>query len=184
MIPDPLHPAVVHFPIVLGVLAPFFALGALWAIRRGIAPRKAWGLATAVLAALSLSSWVAVQTGEQQEERVEDVVAHDPFERHEEAAEGFLLMTAGVLGVAVLGFLGGPLGRVARVAATAGAVVLVAAGARVGHSGGELVYRHGAASAYVQGPVGQARDDGSPAPVSRPRHERRERRGDGDGGGH
>lgn len=181
MIPEPLHPAVVHFPIVLAMLAPFFVLGALWAMRRGVATRKAWGLAAAVLAALSLSAWVAVQTGEQQEDRVEDVVAHAPFESHEESAEAFLLMTAGVLGVALLGFVGGPVGRVARVATAAGTVLLVAGVARVGYSGGELVYRYGAASAYTQTPVGQAGSEARPASGDGEREERRNRRGDGDG---
>lgn len=180
MIPEPLHPAVVHFPIVLAILAPFFALGALWAVRRGAAVRKAWGLATAVFAALALSAWVAVQTGEQQEDRVEDVVAHAPFESHEESAEAFLWMTAGVLGIAVLGLVGGPVGRVARLAATAGTVVLVAGIARVGYSGGELVYRYGAASAYTQSPVGQAGSGSQRGETDDERQERRDRRG-GDG---
>jgi uncharacterized membrane protein len=35
MLPDPLHPIVVHFPIVLVVLLPAFAIGALLVIRRG-----------------------------------------------------------------------------------------------------------------------------------------------------
>jgi hypothetical protein len=35
MLPDPLHPIVVHFPVVLVVLLPVFALGALLVIRRG-----------------------------------------------------------------------------------------------------------------------------------------------------
>ena len=65
MLPDPLHPAVVHFPIVLAVLAPIFAAGALWAIRRGGRPSHAWGVATIVFALLAASSWVAVETGEQ-----------------------------------------------------------------------------------------------------------------------
>lgn len=180
MIPEPLHPAVVHFPIVLGVLAPFFAVGALWAIRRGAAARKAWGVATAILAALTLSSWVAVETGEQQEDRVERVVAHAPFERHEEAAESFLMMTGAVLAVAALGFLGGRAGRVARGVAAAGSLVLVGAGVRVGHSGGELVYRHGAAAVYAESPG--ARGDLAPAEGPGSGSVRRERRrDDGDG---
>ena len=44
MLPNPLHPAVVHFPIVLAVLMPLFVIGALWAIRRGAAPLRAWSL--------------------------------------------------------------------------------------------------------------------------------------------
>ena len=44
MLPDPLHPAVVHFPIVLMVLLPFVAASALWAIRRGARPVRAWAV--------------------------------------------------------------------------------------------------------------------------------------------
>ena len=65
-IPDPLHPAIVHFPIVLTMLLPLFALGALWAIRRGARPMRAWGLTSAVAGALVASAWLAVQTGEGQ----------------------------------------------------------------------------------------------------------------------
>jgi hypothetical protein len=41
-------------------------------------------------------------------------------------------------------------GQGARVIATAGAVGLAVVGVRVGATGGELVYVHGAASAYTQ----------------------------------
>jgi hypothetical protein len=41
------------------------------------------------------------------------------------------------------------IGRAGRVTAALGAVALVVTAANVGHSGGELVYRHGAASAYA-----------------------------------
>lgn len=33
MLPDPLHPALVHFPVVLGFLLPVVALVPLWSIR-------------------------------------------------------------------------------------------------------------------------------------------------------
>jgi uncharacterized membrane protein len=151
MFPDPLHPAVVHFPIVLAVLAPFFAAGTLWAIRKGARPRRAWSLTFAALGALVASSWVATETGEQQEERVEEVVSEQPLESHEEAAQLFLLTAAGVLGVAAIGFAGGRVGQIARIAGTAGSLALVGMGWNVGHSGGALVYQHGAASAYTGG---------------------------------
>jgi uncharacterized membrane protein len=150
-IPTPLHPAIVHFPIALTVLLPLFAIGAIWAIRKGARPIRAWGVTTALFAALTLSSWVAVETGQDQEERVEKVVAEAPFESHEEAAESFLLLTLGMLGIAAVGLSSGKIGSAARVAGTVGTVVLVIAGYRVGHSGGELVYRFGAASAYTSG---------------------------------
>lgn len=149
MLPNPLHPAIVHFPIVLAFLLPLFAIGALVAIRKGARPWRAWSLPLAVGAALTLSSWVAVETGEGQGERVERVVAEQPLESHEEAAELFLTLSAVLLLVTATGLVRGVVGRAGRITATVGAVALVVAAARVGHSGGELVYRHGAASAYA-----------------------------------
>ena len=150
MLPTPLHPAIVHFPIVLVFLLPIFALGALWAIRRGARPRRAWALAVAVAAALASSAFVALKTGEAQEERVEDVVAESAIHQHEEAAEAFLVLSGVVLLVTAAGLFGGVTGRSARLVATAGALGLIIAGFRVGDSGGKLVYEYGAASAYVQ----------------------------------
>lgn len=158
MLPNPLHPAVVHFPVVLAVLLPIFAAGALWTIRRGTAARKAWAVPIGLALALAASSWIAVETGEAQDGRVESVVAEQPLETHEEAAEAFLTFSAGLAAMMIVGLISGRIGRAARVLATVGAVALVAAAVRVGHSGGELVYRHGAASAYAnQASSGTAR---------------------------
>jgi uncharacterized membrane protein len=161
MLPDPLHPAVVHFPIVLMFLLPLAALAALWYGRKHSERRGAWVLTTALAGALTLSAWVAVETGERDEEGVEQVVPEPALETHEEAAERFLLLSAGVLVIAGAGLLHGRLGSAARLATTAGALGLVAAGAMVGHSGGELVYRHGAASAHATAGPGAARAAGA-----------------------
>lgn len=154
MLPDPLHPAVVHFPIVLTFLLPLVALGALWHARRNPGSRGAWMLTVALAGALTASAWMAVETGEGDEEGAEQVVPDAALESHEEAAERFLLLSAGVLLVAGAGLLRGRIGTGARLATTAGAFGLVVAGALVGHSGGELVYRHGAAAAHAQGNPG------------------------------
>lgn len=156
----PLHPLVVHFPIVLAVLLPISAIAALWAVRKGATPRKAWAVPVAFAAALTLSSWVAVQTGEAQEDRVERVVARGALHGHEEAAERFLVLSGVLVVVAAVGLAGGTVGRAARLVSTAGAIGLIAAGAQVGHSGGELVYRHGAASAYTDTRVRAGQDVG------------------------
>jgi uncharacterized membrane protein len=148
MLPDPLHPALVHFPIVFTVLLPLVILGALWMARRNPA-RRTWVAPVIAAAALSASAWLAVQTGESQEERVESAVAEAPLETHEEAASRFLLLSLGVLGVTAAGLAGGGLGKLARGAALAGSLGLAVAGYQVGRSGGELVYRHGAAAAYA-----------------------------------
>jgi uncharacterized membrane protein len=149
VLPNPLHPAIVHFPVVLAFLLPLFVAGALWVIRRGGAARRAWLLPVAGAAGLALSAWAAVQTGEPQAERVERVVAEQPMESHEEMAELFLSASAGVAVVALIGLAGGLTGKAARVLTGVGSLALVVLGARVGHSGGQLVYRYGAASAYT-----------------------------------
>lgn len=157
MLPDPLHPAVVHFPIVFAFLLPLFAIGALWMIHRGARTARAWSIPLAFAAALSLSSWVAVETGEQQEDRVENAVAGAGFESHEEAAQVFLTASAILLLIAAAGLAPGFAGRAARVLATGGALALVVLGARVGHTGGQLAYQGGAAAVYANG--GASRGD-------------------------
>jgi uncharacterized membrane protein len=151
MLPDPLHPAIVHFPVVLAVILPLFAIGAAWAIRRGARARRAWAIPVSVAAALALSAWAAVETGEEQDERVERVVAEAPLSAHEEMAETFLTGATVVLLLAAAGLAPGIAGRAARAVTVVGSIVLVVGAARVGHTGGQLVYRYGAAQAYASG---------------------------------
>jgi uncharacterized membrane protein len=149
MLPDPLHPAIVHFPVVLAFLLPISAAVAIWTITKGARPMRAWMVPLAIAAGLTLSTWVSVQTGESQGEKVERVVQEQPLESHEEAAEALLTGSAVVLLITAAGLLRGPIGTISRVAATVGAVALVAGAAYVGHTGGQLVYKYGAASAYT-----------------------------------
>lgn len=149
MMPDPLHPAVVHFPIVLASLLPVFAVGALLALKRGAAPRVAWGIVFALSLATTVSTLAAVKTGEDQEERVERVVPESAFEEHEEAGERLRVVAALVTLVMAGGFLNGRKGRAARWAGMVASVGLMAGAFQTGHSGGQLVYTHGAAEAYV-----------------------------------
>jgi len=154
MLPNPLHPAIVHFPIVLVILLPFFAIGALWAIRRGASARKTWLIPTAVAAALTVSAFVSLRTGQAQGEKVERVVPEKVVDAHEEAAERFLVLSGVLLAVVGAGLAGGVVGRSARLVSTVGALGLVVAGVQVGASGGDLVYKHGAASIYARAPGG------------------------------
>lgn len=152
MLPDPLHPAVVHLPIALAVLIPGLALLGILMIHKGFLPSRSWALIVLLQVLLVGSGWLARETGEDQEERVERVVAERHIEAHEEAAERFFrLATLGLLVVGV-GLLPGRTGTIGRVAGTVVTLAVLAAGVSVGHSGGELVYKHGAASAYVDGP--------------------------------
>jgi len=150
MLPDPLHPAVVHFPIVLMALLPLAAIGALWAVRRGAAPVRAWVVPVAMAAALTLSAWAALQTGQAQEERVEDIVGDQRIETHEEAAERFLVFSGVVFALSAAGLARGATGRGARVVATVATLGLLVAGYQVGHSGGTLVYGDSAGPGIAQ----------------------------------
>ena len=148
-IPDPLHPAIVHLPIALMVLLPVTFLVGVVAIRRGGSPLKVWSVAAAMHVALVLSAWASLATGDEAGERVEAVVADGPIETHEEAAEAFVAIAAGALVISLIGVRKDRIGAVARGTAVAASIGLLLVGWRVGHSGGELVYRYGAASAYA-----------------------------------
>lgn len=149
MLPDPLHPAVVHLPLALALLMPGLAILWLALMQRGFLPQRAWAVIVLLQALLVASAWLAAETGEEQEHRVEEVVAERHIEAHEEAAERFLLVSVVGLLATGAGLLARRAGAVARLAATLLSFVVLAAGASVGHSGGELVYVHGAASAYT-----------------------------------
>jgi uncharacterized membrane protein len=151
-LPDPLHPAVVHLPIALAILIPGFAILGVPLIQRGLLPARSWALIVLLQALLVGSGWLALETGEEQEERVERVVAERHIEAHEEAAERFLLLAGMGLLASAAGLLPRRGGAIGRVAGTAVTLVVLAAGLSVGHSGGELVYKHGAANAYLTAP--------------------------------
>jgi len=168
MLPDPLHPAVVHMPLALAVLVPALALLAIVAIREAFLPARTWTAIVLLQALLAGSAWLALETGEDQEERVEKVVAERHIESHEEGAERFLVLAGVALVVSGAGLLRGRAGAVGRLATLAASGVALAAAVAVGHSGGELVYRHGAASAYVASGAGQPGAEGS-APAGAPR---------------
>ena len=148
-LPTPLHPLIVHLPIAMTVLLPLFGLGALIAIRRGARVVPVWGLATAMIALTLGSGLLAKETGEDEEDAVEKVVAEESIKTHEEAADAFTLATGVVLVIAGVGFVRGSVGSTARGVAAAGTLAVLYMGYNVGHTGGQLVYRDGAASAYT-----------------------------------
>ncbi len=153
MLPEPLHPAVVHLPIALAVLIPGCALLVLALVWRRVCRPSAWAAIVLLQALLVGSSWVALETGEREEDRAERFVAERHIEAHEEAAEQFMLLAG--LGLVVLGagLLPGSAGAFARAAGVVAALGVLAAGVAVGHSGGDLVYKHGAAAAYAKAEV-------------------------------
>jgi uncharacterized membrane protein len=143
LIPDPLHPAVVHFPIVLillGTLVSFVAV--FW--RKGYVP----AFAAALLTLGAVGAWVAVETGESDGGLVEDT--SPPMEQLIEAHENWAERTLTFAIIAAVVALGAAaLFRFPRVARGVGVAAALAAGVaswavyETGHRGGALVYRHG-----------------------------------------
>jgi uncharacterized membrane protein len=147
----PLHPAIVHLPLGLAILMPLFAAGVAWALWTGRVGHRGWMVVVALQALLLGAALVAIKTGGAEEDRVERVVQESVLHRHEELAEQFAWAAGATLGLAALVLvLRRPVAeRATSVAVVAATLVVAGLGLRVGHAGGELVYVHGAASAYT-----------------------------------
>jgi hypothetical protein len=145
------HPKLIHVPMALAVLMPLVAGGLLLAWWRRWLPWRGWTVAVALQTILLGSSVLALRTGQAQEDRVENIVPDAAIEQHEEAAEAFTWATGGVLAVMLLAAAFGSrrAGLPLAVAATVGTLVVTGLGYRTGEAGGQLVYQHGAASAYT-----------------------------------
>ena len=142
-LPSPLHPAVVHFPIVLIVLGAVVAVVAAYT-RRWHLP----GIAAALFVLGAVGSVVATQTGEREGELVGETSAVEAIlDQHENWAErtqfAAILVALLAVGAVVTSRWPGAargLGVATAVCALFAAVCV----AETGHYGGQLVFRHGA----------------------------------------
>jgi hypothetical protein len=136
-------------PLGLAFVLPLVAAGLALALWRGLLTRRGWVVLVVLQGLVVVGGAAALKTGEREEDRVERVVGEAALHRHEEAAEAFLWSAAVVLAAAAAVLV-----LPARAAAAgafvvlAGTLVVTALAVRTGKAGGELVYRHGAASAY------------------------------------
>jgi uncharacterized membrane protein len=150
--PEPLHPAVVHFPIALLLLGAAVAVLAIF-VRRWHFP-----LFAAVLLSLgAIGAVAATVTGEEEEEKVEHAIPSAEPLLEEHAEWGERARNAGIVAalLAVLAAIAAnkPVGgRVLSVLTACAALVAGYCVAQAGHFGGELVYRHGAGVALDRGP--------------------------------
>lgn len=150
----PLHPLVVHLPLVLAVFMPLLGIIAWLALGRANPALPFLRLFVAGQLLLSAASFIALETGEEEEDAVERFVPHDALEEHEERAEGFLWGShlVSVASLVALLIRRPKMRRILAGVATLGTLVVLVLAIRTGHAGAELVYRHGAARAYVESP--------------------------------
>ncbi|GAO04207.1 hypothetical protein [Anaeromyxobacter sp. PSR-1] len=146
----PLHPAIVHVPLGLAMVVPLVAAGLALALWRGALPRRAFAVVVALQAILVGGGALAMQLGERDEKQAETVISEKLIEAHEERAEVFVWAAGAVLAVSAA-VLVVPAAAATAVAAVvvAGTLGVAALAVSAGQAGGELVYRHGAASAYL-----------------------------------
>lgn len=144
----PLHPVVVHFPIVLGSLLPFLALLLWGAIKKEYLQPKVWALVTIMALAYGASAIVAVELGEKDEDKVEEIVSERVIEEHEEAAE-MVPWVAGTLFLVSLAGLAKKNSHSLRLGLAVLSMIALIPLVSAGHTGGELVYQYGAANAHI-----------------------------------
>ncbi len=142
-IPSPLHPALVHFPIVLILAGAAVAVAAIF-LRRWHLPWLAAGLLLSGAAGAVAATWSGEEDGEITGElspQTEQIL-----DEHEEWGERTrnLAILAGVLAAGGVVTLRLPrLSRGIGIAAAAAGMAASYAVAKTGHLGGLLVYKHG-----------------------------------------
>jgi uncharacterized membrane protein len=144
LLPDPLHPAIVHFPIVLILLGTVIAICAVFWRRQHVP------LVAGILLTLgAVGAWVSVETGESDGGLVESrsAQADSLLDAHENWAKRTLGAAAVAAVAALMSLALVRLPRTARVLAVVTAIAAMTASYAVyetGHRGGALVYKHGA----------------------------------------
>ena len=147
----PLHPAVVHLPLGIAIVLPIVATLTLLGVVRNLLPPRAWYLVLALQAVMTLSGFLAVSSGENDEDAVKEIVAEEAVNDHETKAKQFMLTNnlAVLLSIGALATTAAKIGRLMLILATIGTFLSAGMAMRVGQAGGELVYVHGAASAHT-----------------------------------
>ncbi len=145
----PLHPAVVHIPVGLSLILPVLALFVWTGISIKWFNNKTWLVVIFLHLILAGSTYFAFETGEDEEEKVEKVVAEKYIEAHEENADLFfwIVMGSTVITTAA-GFELAGKGKFLQPIAILSLMAVLAFAFKTGHSGGELVFVHHASQAY------------------------------------
>lgn len=148
----PLHPVVVHVPLGVCVIMPLVLVVLTLALKRGWATKRAFLLAGLMQAVVVVGAGVSIVTGEVDEERIEATVPEALVEPHERLGQVFLAASALSLVLVVLtAVVRASWTKRLAIASTLASLGVVGAAIAVGHTGGELVYRRGAAAGYAVG---------------------------------
>lgn len=178
MIPDPLHPAIVHFPIVLLLLGAPLAVLAVF-VRKWHLPV----LAAVVLSLGAIGAVGATITGEKDAEMAGELAGNGEqiLDEHEEWGE--LARNLGII-AALLAIASSTLARKPAAGRVVGSIVALAAVAaafavaQAGHYGGQVVYKHGVGVNAAAGAAGKTEE--ASAGISKGEERKKPKRADED----
>ena len=158
-LPDPLHPAIVHFPIALSLVAVLIELAA-----RHRRARSLEGAAAVIVSLAALGSVAAVLSGNAaRDEAVAPAAAAAMLARHGDVGEIamwlLLVLAATRIALARLGWYRGVVPWVY----IAGAAIVAGVVSYNGYLGGRMVFEHGLGTAPVQRGSAPSRAGAAPA---------------------
>lgn len=147
----PLHPMIVHLPMALSILMPFVVIFFALMIKYNKMSSKGWLFVVGLQLLMVITGYVALETGETEEDIVEKVLPKKYIHDHEEAAEIFVGSTVISLVLSIAAFLiRKDLSFILKITIAFVGVISSFLAYRVGSLGGEIVYVHGAGKAYLQ----------------------------------
>jgi uncharacterized membrane protein len=147
----PIHPFIVHWPLALAFLMPLLSFVFALGIKKQWIKPKFWLVIIILQATVVGSGYLAMETGEDEEEKVEKMIDKKAIHEHEERAEVFIALSVVSLVLTIVTILlkekWRPMLALLSSISLAGASF---AAFRTGEAGGALVYQYGAANAYSQ----------------------------------
>lgn len=153
----PFHPMIAHFPMALTFVLPFLVLIFAYMIKINKMTPRGWLIIVGLQLAVTITGYVSLESGETEEQNVQKVVSKELIHVHEEAAEIFVGSTVIALVISIGAFfLRKELQFPVKLTVALIGFISCYLAYKTGALGGELVYKHGAASAYASGNSGEA----------------------------
>lgn len=146
----PLHPSIVHLPLVLTFLLPILVLIFAWAMKAGKMNKELWFVIIGLQILITATGYIALETGETDEDKVSAITGKEIVHEHEEAAEIFVGTTViSLAGGIIVWFLQPAFQDKGRFGVVILSLLPVFLGFRAGQLGGKIVYQHGGGSAHA-----------------------------------
>ncbi len=145
----PVHPMIVHFPLALTFILPILILVFAFLIKTNKMSPQGWLIIIGLQLMVVATGYISLETGENEEDLVAKVLDKKLIGEHEEAAETFVGSTVIVLVLSIgVFFIRNEFQFPVKIAIALVGLVSCYLAFLAGSLGGELVYKHGAASAY------------------------------------